>query len=369
MNPTTTADPYERLGIRQNASWQEIEKAYREMAVKWHPDRHRGQYKEFAREQFKAVQEAHEILSKSAGSQQTQSSSAQSNPASSQPHAGQSCSSSNNSQQSGSWKAHSTGHSSASKQSSSSGQSYNSRQSNTAYQPSSNKFSDLWQSLSHLYIQFKKIGKIEKFVGIGIAGMTIAASAYFGNEYILKCSLEREIRKKDSFYSETVKLIKTIKNKDYANSFGMNIQLEAMIKLGEKRKYDVSGLQRIDERIDKELIESAKEIGLAYSRELKDKRVKIEEDWCWHKGWLAKLIHQIFKGKIKSPDYNIHDSELAAGYVRALKEARLNIRGKYEGMKVRDREAFDRLKDYFENQAKWLGSESRAKCMNKIRGL
>jgi curved DNA-binding protein CbpA len=68
MNPTNISNPYERLGIRQNASWQEIEKAYREMAVKWHPDRHRGQYKEFAREQFKAVQEAHEILSKSAGS-------------------------------------------------------------------------------------------------------------------------------------------------------------------------------------------------------------------------------------------------------------------------------------------------------------
>ena len=32
-------DPYATLGLRQGASKDEVSKAYRKMAMKWHPDR------------------------------------------------------------------------------------------------------------------------------------------------------------------------------------------------------------------------------------------------------------------------------------------------------------------------------------------
>ncbi len=55
-------DYYETLGISSNASSEEIKKAYRRLAVKYHPDKNRDNSK-VAEEKFKEVSEAYKILS------------------------------------------------------------------------------------------------------------------------------------------------------------------------------------------------------------------------------------------------------------------------------------------------------------------
>ncbi len=55
-------DYYEILGVSPNASSEDIKKAYRRLAVKYHPDKNRDNSKE-AEEKFKEVSEAYKILS------------------------------------------------------------------------------------------------------------------------------------------------------------------------------------------------------------------------------------------------------------------------------------------------------------------
>jgi molecular chaperone DnaJ len=55
------ADYYELLGIPRSASQEEIKKAYRKNALKYHPDRNPGDAQ--AEKQFKKISEAYEILS------------------------------------------------------------------------------------------------------------------------------------------------------------------------------------------------------------------------------------------------------------------------------------------------------------------
>ncbi|KAJ1656903.1 Molecular chaperone (DnaJ super) [Dispira simplex] len=55
-------DYYEILGVSKGASDDVIKKAYRTMALKWHPDRNPNQ-KEMADKKFKEVSEAYEVLS------------------------------------------------------------------------------------------------------------------------------------------------------------------------------------------------------------------------------------------------------------------------------------------------------------------
>jgi molecular chaperone DnaJ len=55
------ADFYDTLGVKKGASEEEIKKAYRRLARKWHPDANAGDPQ--AEERFKEIQEAYSVLS------------------------------------------------------------------------------------------------------------------------------------------------------------------------------------------------------------------------------------------------------------------------------------------------------------------
>lgn len=54
-------DYYKVLGVSPNSSQEDIKKAYRKLAMKWHPDRNPGDKQ--AEEKFKEIQKAYEYLS------------------------------------------------------------------------------------------------------------------------------------------------------------------------------------------------------------------------------------------------------------------------------------------------------------------
>jgi hypothetical protein len=55
---------YDTLGVRPGASAEELKRAYRREAMKWHPDRHKeGAAKAAAEKKFKQVSEAYQALS------------------------------------------------------------------------------------------------------------------------------------------------------------------------------------------------------------------------------------------------------------------------------------------------------------------
>ncbi len=56
-------DYYEVLGLPKSASDDDIKKAYRKLAMKYHPDRNQGDGAKKAEEQFKEAKEAYEMLS------------------------------------------------------------------------------------------------------------------------------------------------------------------------------------------------------------------------------------------------------------------------------------------------------------------
>jgi molecular chaperone DnaJ len=56
-------DYYEVLGVAKNANEDDIKKAYRKLAMKYHPDRNQGDEAKKAEEKFKEAKEAYEMLS------------------------------------------------------------------------------------------------------------------------------------------------------------------------------------------------------------------------------------------------------------------------------------------------------------------
>ena len=56
-------DYYDVLGVPKNASDDDIKKAYRKLAMKYHPDRNQGDEAKKAEEKFKEAKEAYEMLS------------------------------------------------------------------------------------------------------------------------------------------------------------------------------------------------------------------------------------------------------------------------------------------------------------------
>jgi len=64
-NVTTKRDYYEILGVKKSASLDEIRKAYRELALRYHPDRVPAEQKKEAEEKFKEISESYAVLSDS----------------------------------------------------------------------------------------------------------------------------------------------------------------------------------------------------------------------------------------------------------------------------------------------------------------
>src|SRR5262245_33515329 len=58
---TTKRDYYDVLGVPKNASVDEVKKAYRQAAIKYHPDKNPGDHQ--AEVNFKEAAEAYEVLS------------------------------------------------------------------------------------------------------------------------------------------------------------------------------------------------------------------------------------------------------------------------------------------------------------------
>jgi len=60
---STKRDYYEILGVKKSATLEDVKRAYRELALKYHPDRVPAEQKKEAEEKFKEISEAYAVLS------------------------------------------------------------------------------------------------------------------------------------------------------------------------------------------------------------------------------------------------------------------------------------------------------------------
>lgn len=61
-------NPYEVLGVSENASQEEIKRAYKEMVKKYHPDKHQNNpLSDLAEEKLQEINEAYDMLMKNSG--------------------------------------------------------------------------------------------------------------------------------------------------------------------------------------------------------------------------------------------------------------------------------------------------------------
>jgi DnaJ-class molecular chaperone len=61
------SNPYHILGINSNASEEEVKKAYKKLALKYHPDRNKGEREDESKKKFQQIAEAYDkITNKSA---------------------------------------------------------------------------------------------------------------------------------------------------------------------------------------------------------------------------------------------------------------------------------------------------------------
>ena len=58
-----SVDHYKVLGLKKNSNEKEIKKAYRKLALKYHPDKNRGKKEKLATKKFQEVSTAYEVLS------------------------------------------------------------------------------------------------------------------------------------------------------------------------------------------------------------------------------------------------------------------------------------------------------------------
>lgn len=61
LHATEQKDYYEVLGVAKDASEADIKRAYKKLALKWHPDKN-PEDKDLAQRKFIAVQQAYEVL-------------------------------------------------------------------------------------------------------------------------------------------------------------------------------------------------------------------------------------------------------------------------------------------------------------------
>ena len=62
-SPTSDTDYYTVLGVERICSHDQINKAYRKLALQWHPDRNDAASKQHAESRFKLITEAYAVLS------------------------------------------------------------------------------------------------------------------------------------------------------------------------------------------------------------------------------------------------------------------------------------------------------------------